>query len=431
MDPYSRGHEMRHVREVVLASMCVVNACGQPEDIGVAGHQSAHSTDSGLVIRTWSQIAWARPFGNPLRLARILAIMHVAQHDAVNSACPRYETYASTLEDSSADAEAAAAAAAHRVLTFFFPADQAVLDAELGHSLARVPDGPAEDAGVDLGAAVAQQVLDARENDGYETVDPFTPTPGPGIWEPTPPAFAPLLEPQYQNVAPFAIERRDQFRLLPPPSLRSARYTRDFEEVYLYGRDTSTVRSADQTHLAHFWREASPLGWSRIATVISEANEYDLHKTARLLALLNMGMSDGFVAGWYWKRFHAFWRPVTAIQKADTDGNRHTAKDESWLPLHPTPALPDHPSTHSLLGGVGAEILRRFTGSDHASFCMTSTTALPAGSTRCWNSYSEAELENADSRVMIGFHFRTACERGVQQGRRIGRYIHRHALEEL
>jgi hypothetical protein len=422
---------MKRIREVVLASMCAVAACSEPDELDFTGQASEHSTRSGLVIRTWSQVAWARPFGNPLRLARILAIMHVAQHDAVNSARPRYETYASTLSDSSADAEAAAAAAAHRVLSFFFPVDQAILDAELSRSLVRVADGPAEEAGVTLGAAVAQEVLDARETDGYDTVDPFTPPAGPGFWEPTPPAFAPMLEPQYQNVAPFAIERRDQFRLLPPPNLRSARYTRDFEEVYLYGRDTSTVRSADQTHLADFWREASPLSWSRIGTIISKVNGYDLHRTARLLALLNMGMSDGFVAGWYWKRFHAFWRPVTAIQKADTDGNRHTAKDDGWLPLRPTPALPDHPSTHSLLGSVGAEILRRFTGSDDAAFCMTSTTALPAGSTRCWNSYTGAELENADSRVMVGFHFRTACERGIQQGRRIGRYIFNHALEEL
>ena len=424
---------MTRIRELVLASMCaVVTACGQPEELGVAGQPSARSTASGLVIRTWSQIAWARPFGNPLRLARILAIMHAAQHDAVNStACPRYETYASTLSDPGADPEAAAAAAAHRVLSFFFPADEAMLDAELASSLASIPDGPAQEAGVALGAAVGQQVLDARENDGYDTVDPFAPTPGPGIWEPTPPAFASMLEPQYQNVAPFAIESPDQFHLPPPLDLRSARYARDFEEVYLYGRDTSTVRSADQTHLADFWREPSPLGWSRIGTIISEANGYDLHETARLLALLTMGMSDGFVTGWYWKRSHAFWRPVTAIQKADTDGNRHTAKDDTWLPLRPTPPLPDHPSTHSILGSVGAEILRRFTGSDHASFCMTSITALPAGSTRCWDSFTEAELENADSRVMVGFHFRTATDRGIQQGRRIGRYIIRHALEEL
>jgi hypothetical protein len=423
---------MTRIREVMLASMCaVLTACSQPEELGVSGPQPVLSSASGMVIRTWSQIAWARPFGNPLRLAPILAIMHVAQHDAVNSACPRYETYASTLEDPSADPEAAAAAAAHRVLSFFFPSDQPILDAELASSLAHIPDGPVEDAGVALGAAVGQEVLDARENDGYDTVDPFTPAAGPGIWEPTPPAFAPMLEPQFQNVTPFALESRDQFHVPPPPKLGSSRYAEELEEVYLYGRDSSTVRSADQTHLADFWREPSPLGWSRIGTIISEENGYDLHTTARLLALLNMGMSDGFVAGWYWKRYHAFWRPVTAIQKADTDGNRHTIPDTSWLPLRPTPPLPDHPSTHSILGSVGAEILRRFTGSDDASFCMTSTTALPGGSTRCWHSFTEAELENADSRVMVGFHFRTACNRGMQQGRRIGKYTFRHALDAL
>jgi hypothetical protein len=390
-----------------------------------------HSRRSGEVIRAWNEIASAQAFGNPVRFSRILAIMHAAQHDAVNGAEPRYETYTSPLADRKADAEAAAAAAAHRVLVFFFPANQANLDAELSASLARVPNGPAERAGVALGGAVGQRLLDVRAHDGFDVADPFAPTPGPGVWEPTPPAFAPMLEPQFQNVRPFTLRDRGQFLAGPPPDLTSAQYARDFTEVKLLGQDMSQRRSADQTQLAHFWAEGSPVGWSRVGSIVSSVRGYDLHRTARLLALLTMAMADGFIAGWYQKRHYALWRPVTAIRQADTDGNPATSLDPTWLSLRPTPALPDYPSTHSLLGGAAAEILRSFTGQDRFRFCMTSTTAVPAGAERCWNSFTQAEVENANSRVMAGFHFRFATTTGVQVGRNVGRFAIGHALRPL
>ncbi len=389
---------------------------------------SARGPSTGAVVRDWNDTARSQPFENPLRLARILAIMHAAQHDAVNGARPRYETYASTLRDRRADAEAAAAAAAHEVLVAFFPANRAALDERLARSLSAVPDGDAEDAGVALGRAVGDVVLAARANDGYGTADPFSPTPGPGIWEPTPPALAPMLEPQFQNVTPFALRDRTQFLPDPPPALTSRRYARDYDEVKRIGQDTSPARTADQTHVAHFWAEPSPSGWSRVGNLVSARYRYDLHRTARLQALLNMAMADGFVVGWYQKRHFAFWRPVTAIRKADTDGNPRTAPDPSWLSLRPTPPLPDYPSTHSLLGGAAAEVLRQFTGTSAFPFCMVSTTSAPPGTRRCWTSFTHAELENAESRVLVGFHFRSAIETGVEVGRKVGQFAMRHAL---
>ena len=200
----------------------------------VAGGGLGAGPYTGAVVRDWNDTARSQAFENPLRLARILAIMHAAQHDAVNGAQPRYETYASTLHDPRADAEAAAAAAAHEVLVAFFPANRAALDGRLAESLAAVPDGGAEDAGVALGRAVGDAVLQARADDGYGTPDPFSPAPGPGVWEPTPPAFAPMLEPQFQNVTPFTLRDRAQFLPDPPPALTSRRYARDYNEVKLH-----------------------------------------------------------------------------------------------------------------------------------------------------------------------------------------------------
>ena len=389
---------------------------------------SAEGPSSGEVVRDWNDTARSQAFANPIALARILAIMHAAQHDAVNGAEPRYETYAATLHDRDADAEAAAAAAAHRVLVTFFPANQTALDERLAASLAAVPDGHAEDAGVALGRAVGDVVLQARADDGYGTPDPFAPAPAPGVWEPTPPAFAPMLEPQFQNVTPFTLRDRTQFLPDPPPSLTSRRYARDYTEVRRIGQDISPVRTADQTHIAHFWVEPSASGWSRVANLVSARYGYGLHRTARLQALVNMAMADGFVVGWYQKRHFAFWRPVTAIRKGDTDGNPRTEPDPSWMSLRPTPALPDYPSTHSLLGGAAAEVLRRFTGTSHFPFCMVSATSTPSGTARCWHSFTQAELENAESRVLVGFHFRFAIDTGVNVGRSVGRFAMRNGL---
>jgi hypothetical protein len=357
--------------------------------------------------------------------------MHAAQHDAVNGARPRYETYASTLQNPGADPEAAAAAAAHQVLVASFPPNRGALDERLTESLSAVPNGDAEEAGVALGRAVGDIVLQARADDGYNTADPFTPAPRPGVWEPTPPAFAPMLEPQFQNVAPFTLRDRSQFLPDPPPALTSRRYARDHNEVKLVGQDISLARTPDQTHLAHFWAEPSPGGWSRVGNLVSARYGYGLHHTARLQALLNAAMADGFIVGWYQKRHFAFWRPVTAIRQGDSDANPSTERDPTWLSLRPTPPLPDYPSTHSLLGSAAAEILRRLTGTNAFPFCMTSTTSTPPGTERCWRSFTQAEHENAESRVLAGFHFRFAIETGVHVGRKIGKFATRHALRPL
>src|SRR6476660_603369 len=137
-----------------------------------------------------------------------------------------------------------------------------------------------------------------------------------------------------------------------------------------------------------------------------------------MLALVNVAMADGFIAGFNAKYYFGFWRPVTAIREADTDGNDDTVSDQNWNTYLNTPAIPDYPSTHSVLGGAAAEVLSRFFGSDAVAFTVTSGVPL-AGITRSFQSLSQAAQENADSRVFAGIHFRTACRDGVEQGRKI------------
>ena len=283
-----------------------------------------------------------------------------------------------------------------------------------------------------LGRAVGDACSRCARTTGSATTDPFSPDAGArSVGTDAAGVRADAGTPVPERDAVHASRpQRSSCRIRRPRS-PAPRYARDFNEVKLVGQDTSPARTADQTHLAHFWAEPSPSGWSRVGNLVSARYGYDLHRTARLQALLNMAMADGFIVGWYQKRHFAFWRPVTAIRKADTDGNPQDPARPTWLSLRPTPALPDYPSTHSLLGGAAAEILRRFTGTDAFPFCMVSTTSdtrrhpavlalLHAGRAR------ERRVAGAG-----GFHFRFAIETGVKVGRKVGHYAMRNELPPL
>ena len=214
------------------------------------------------------------------------------------------------------------------------------------------------------------------------------------------------------------------------PALDSAAYTADFEEVKRVGQKGSTARSADQTAYAKFWYELSEVGWNRIARVVASERQLGLQSSARLFALMNMALSDAYVAGWDSKIHHDFWRPTTAIRAAEIDGNPATAADAGWESELVTPPVADYVSTHSALGNAGAEVLAHVFG-DKTAFTFTSTSAAPGMESRRFESFSQAADENADSRVMAGLHFRFSCEAGQAQGRQVGAWVTSTALRPL
>ena len=237
----------------------------------------------------------------------------------------------------------------------------------------------------------------------------------------------PAILPGWGNVTPFGLSNGAQFRPDGPPSLTSAQYTQDFDEVKAIGEQFSTLRTADQSTIARFWYEGSPNMWNRITRTIAAAHALDSWDNARVLALVNVAMADGFIAGFNAKYDFNFWRPVTAIRAADTDGNDDTVSDPNWNTYLNTPAIPDYPSTHSVLGGAASDVLARYFGTDDIAFTVTSGAPL-AGITRSFASLSQAAQENADSRVLAGIHFRSACRDGVQLGRKIGKFTFMHYL---
>ncbi|MEX2173430.1 MAG: hypothetical protein WD872_03655 [Pirellulaceae bacterium] len=359
--------------------------------------------------------------------ARAMAIVHTAIYDAVNAIDRTHEPYAfRMLAAPGTSREAAVAAAAHTALVGLFPTFAATFDAELVASLATVPNGQAENRGVALGSQVAAQMLDLRANDGATAIVVHTPGNQPGDWQPTPPALATAAFPQWPGVTPFAMTSGAQFSLDEIPSLTSQAYTAAFNEVKSLGSAVSTTRTADQTNIALFWANgggtATPAGHlNMLATVVAEARSNTLSENARLLAALNVALADAAIVAWDCKFDTDFWRPVTGIRAADTDGNPQTAADPAWTPLIATPPFSSYVSGHSSFSGAAAAVLKNFFGRDNIRFTLPSED--PNVPERSFRSFSQAAQESADSRLYGGIHWRFDNEDGLTAGRQLGNYV--------
>lgn len=386
---------------------------------------------SANVVLDWNVTALAATAqaGNaPPVAARTMAIVHAAVYDAVNAIDPTHAPYATNRQGpSDASPEAAAAAAAHRTLVELYPTQRATLDAALAASLAAVPDGPAENKGVALGRSVALHLLDLRATDGADATVPYSPGADPGDWQLTPPLARPPLVPHWGSVTPFTMTSGDQFRPAGPPALTSAEYTAAFNEVKELGAANSTRRTDEETEIARFWADSSVPHWNRIAATVSESQGLALPQTARILALMNLATADAYISSFEAKYVYNFWRPITAIRAAETDGNPATLADPNWTPLLVNPQMPSYASGHSTFGGAAAVVLAGFFGTDDIAF--TSTSDFSPGVTRTFTSFSEAADENARSRLLAGIHWSFDNVDGLAAGRALGAYVVDNFLE--
>lgn len=363
----------------------------------------------------------------PPAASRAMAIVQTAVFDAVNSIEGQYEAYFVRLSGySNASPEAAVAAAAHKTLVSLFPAQASTLNAAFTAALADIPDGIAETRGVQLGEAVASQILLARANDGSTTVVTYTPGTGPGDWRPTPNGFQAAVLPQWPNVTTFGVMSGSQFMPVAPPALNSAQYAQDLNEVKSLGAANSSTRTADQTAIAKFWAggpgTATPPGqWNMIAQEIAEKRGNSLLENARMFAVLDVCLADAAISCWTAKYEYELWRPVTAIREADTDGNDATTKDASWLPLLNTPAFPSYSSGHSTFSGAASTALAAFFGTDDISFTVPSEVTGVAD--RTYDSLSAAAAEAGRSRIYGGIHYEFDNQTAQHSGRQIADYV--------
>jgi hypothetical protein len=438
--PVRNGRGIKHRTLLVLSLAAMVGAIAVP--VAQAQGAGAVTTESADVVIEWNNHAQtaiiATANQGPTVAYLHLAMVQGAVYDAVNAIEGGYEPYlgAPATADPDDSAPAAVATAAHDVLVALFPSQQPTLDTKLAASLDAIPDGPAETGGIEVGAAAAVAMLDARANDGRFPSSPFTVIQGdePGEWRST--SFtstgAPVVEPApwVGNVKPFLIPSAAALRSDGPNALTSAAYAADFNEVKLLGAVDSPVRTDDQTVAAKFWQANGAALFNDIFRQLAGTQELgqdlDIAEAARMFAMTNMAGADGAIGCWKDKYYWNFWRPITAIRQADNDRNPATLADQTWTPLFATPAFPEHPSGHTCISGAVVETLQDFFGTDKIAFDTFSSSS---NSRRSFERFSEAINEIIDARVWAGIHFRTADVQGAVLGQKVARYLREHYFQ--
>ncbi|MBB1283136.1 vanadium-dependent haloperoxidase [Flavisolibacter sp. BT320] len=396
------------------------------------------------------------PMNQPTR-SRLYAMMEIAVHDALNSIKPKYKRYALTdVREPFASPDAAVASAAYWVIIGLNRQGAFPVDTWYKESLAKVPDGQAEELGKALGKKAADAIIDNRTNDGFAQTILTSPTPpngtNPGEYRstvtavnyvPTQTLFPFRILHNWGTVTkPYVIESNQQFRPpVGPYSVTSEEYTADFTEVKTKGARAGSTRTAEEEKIAHFWSENRPsILWNTLVRKAIENKKLDAWKTARLFALMHVSMAESINTQFNASYYYYYWRPETAVRLAATDGNNNTQGDPNWLPYlseTPTsvsPLVPGYPNGFAAYGGTTAEILRLFFDTDQTSIALTSSTTNPAvpdpKPTLHFSTYSEAARSNSLAMVYSGWDFRKSVLDGETMGRQIANYVFTHAFGE-
>jgi hypothetical protein len=404
------------------AMLAVATLLAAVSPIGAA--PAANATPATNAVITWDLHAqtaiWDVGQQLPWVQQRSFAMVSAAVYDAVNAiAGTPYQPYLGAPRATGREStEAAVATAAYRVLTSILPAQAERLRAQYDEALAGIPDGPAERGGIAVGERTAAAIVAARQNDGSNGSQQWVVGTQPGQWRPTPPTME-SGGAWVGAVKPFLVPNAAMFRTAGPPALTSAAYARDVNEVKQIGGTVSTVRTADQTEAARWWHDRRVTQWE-IKRQLAETQRLTVLQTARLFAMIDLVGADTQIACFDDKRAWSFWRPITAIHLADTDGNPRTEADPGWTPLLVTPPFPELPSGHSCSTTARMTTYRTFFGRDRIAFSAYSEAT---GTRRHFGSFTQAIEELQAARIWGGVHFRTASERGDQLGKAVSNYV--------
>ena len=433
--------------------MNVVTQFRKTSILGLLVALASPSVTHADAVTDWNAIASTAIVTNagqpPPVSALSFAMVQGAVYDAVNAIDRGYQPYLVEPDANPMDSkEAAAATAAFCVLVGFpdfpglFPAQLPTLQPQYDAYMANLPDNPpgSKAAGITIGETAARAMLEARLNDGRFGPPPQLYPPAPGIWRPTPPNFANDPAPWVGNVLPFLVPSAEMLRTDGPNALASADYAEDFNEVKELGSLTSVTRTADQTDAAIFWQDHAHALFNRIFRTLAASEGLDIVDSARLFAMENLGAADASIGCWNDKYYWQFWRPITAIREADTDGNPATESDPAWLPLFDpttpicnppplvTPPFPDHPSGHASNTSAFVHTLQNFFGTDRITVTVFSNKSC---TWRSFDRFSDILEEVIDARVWAGIHFRTADMQGAVLGKKVAHYLKRHYFHRV
>ncbi len=349
-----------------------------------------------------------------------LGYVHLAMYNAVNAVSGGFEPYKYSLPASpDASADASAVEAAYRVLLYLLPDQATFLTTEYSGSLSAIPDGDAKTAGQALGLASANALIALRMNDGRGSIVPysFPAFPVPGVWILTPGATAPQT-PWVGQMRPFTFDDPAQF--LPdqgPPALDSETWADDYNQVKNLGASNSTVRTPEETEKARFWMDHTASQYGRLLRKLAADRNLSVAATARLFAMSYAALADGFIGCMNAKYHFSFWRPVTAINNGDIDGNSDTVADPNWSPLATTPNHPEYPAAHGCATGALADTLAAYFGTPNLE--LTIDSQVPGTTIHTFNSIREWQQEVEYARIWAGFHYHHSLVQGFVLGHKV------------
>jgi hypothetical protein len=396
-----------------------------------AGHNVVAANSSAAVVLKWNQLLQSTlpPPGNP-QTPRIYSMMHIAMFDAINAIDREFEPYRVRPRlGPGGSATAAAAQAAHDVLVALNPSAAQAYDEALAADLRDGPTGFVR-LGAEIGAEVASAILAWRQHDGWivSAFPPYAEPPLPGRWQPTPPANAAATFTHLQHAAPMALLSATQVLPVPPPSLTSARYAADLNEVKLLGKSDSAARTEDETTLARLWSAVGTTTgffavWNNVTRDVVIARQLTLVEAARAFVLVNVSIHDALQTTQASKFVYGVWRPVTAIRAAHTDLNPDTEPDSTWLPLITTPPYPSYAGNLATIGASAARALQLMCGTNDVPVAVT--WSLPAGAsvTRHFDGFWQAAEEEAMARIFGGIHYRFDQEAGQHVGVSVAEFV--------
>ena len=189
------------------------------------------------------------------------------------------------------------------------------------------------------------------------------------------------------------------------------------------GAATGSARTPAQEALAQFYNLNPVELFNRTFRTLAVEQQLPLAEQARLFALLGVTNADSLITCWADKGAWDFWRPSTAIQQGEADGNPATAGDPAWAPLLPDPPYPDHSSGANCVTAGFMHAGKAFFGRDEVAFTLVSNAPGAAGATRSFARFTDVTRDAIDVRVYHGLHFRTADVQGAQIGQDVAEWI--------
>jgi hypothetical protein len=431
-----RGWAKKPMRLSWLVVLGAVFAFTVPAVASAANEVTKWNEIAVSTVNAQTPITSAPPAGSIF-----VAMVQGAVYGAVNAADRHGRPYLINRSYPKASKDAAVATAAFRVLDSLFAATHhATLQAAYDSSLAGIPNGARKEAGIEVGTMAADAML-AEGHDGRTLIGCAFGSGAAGEWVPPAGPTGPICDPSpwVGNAVPFLVKSPSQFRSAGPLPLTSAAYAAEFNEVKAMGSLGSATRTAAQSHAAAFWQTNPAANYNAIARRFVDQFSLDVSDSARLFAMLDLSAADALITTWNDNYHYNFWRPITAIRHADTDGNPATVADPTWTPMFDpslsaaiggtgpplsTPPYPDHVSGATAYASSSMHAFASFFGTDDMSFFATSSRF--PGEQRTFHRFSDVTDEVLEARIWAGIHFRTADAAAANLGREVERYIHKH-----